>query len=140
MLERLFRKQLKLKNDIKYRETEITVYKHWIEKLQDGWSITEVLEEAGIRTIGVMGYNSYAEMLCHELQKSSIEIKFIIMKRWDVINQDIPIVTLEENLNDPDAIILTDLFKETEQRQILADKGINKTLSLFDILYDRSAL
>lgn len=74
--------------------------------------------------------------LYDELKNSDIEIKYAIDRNADGICAEIEVFSLEENLPEAKAVIVTPVFYFDEIKEKLEKKVNSKILSLEDILYE----
>lgn len=80
---------------------------------------------------------SYAgETLVEELKDSNIEVKYGIDKNADSMYIDVDVLTIEDDLESVDAIVVTAItfFDEIEEK--LSEKMDCPIISLEDILYE----
>ncbi|MDE5699938.1 MAG: hypothetical protein K2I96_21460 [Lachnospiraceae bacterium] len=107
---------------------------NWVRVKQENKSIVDYLEKEGLRQIAIYGMSHVGDTLLHELQGSNITVKYGIDKNADNIYTDINVLTLEDDLETVDAVIVTAItfFSEIDER--LSKKMRCPILSLEDIL------
>ena len=108
----------------------------WVQVKQEGKNLASYFEKNGYKKIAIYGM-SYAGMtLIKELKDTDITIAYGIDKNADSIYADIDIVSMDEKLEEVDAIIVTAItfFDEIEEK--LSTKIGCPILSLEDILYE----
>lgn len=108
----------------------------WVAVKQEGKNLADYLEKSGYKTIAVYGMSYAGERFVEELAYSNIQIKYCIDRNADNINSDIDIITLDDELEPVDAIIVTPIFFFDEIKRELSTKIDCPIVSLEDILYE----
>lgn len=108
----------------------------WVKVKQQGKNLSSYFEKNQYKKIAVYGM-SYAGMtLVDELKGTGITVAYGIDKKTDSIYADVDIVSVEDVLEDVDAVVVTAItfFDEIEEK--LAVKLDCPIISLEDILYE----
>ena len=108
----------------------------WIKVKQDGKNIASFFESNGYKKIAIYGMSYLGEALIYELNKSNIEIAYGIDRSSDGIYVDINILSIDDFLDEVDAIVVTAITYFEEIKEILQDKVDCPIISLEDILYE----
>lgn len=108
----------------------------WVAVKQEGKNLSDYFDKMGYKTIAVYGMSYAGERLVEELKSSNIQIKYGIDKNADTIYSDIDIVTVEDELEEVDAIVVTPIFFFDEIEEKLSEKMDCPIISLEDILYE----
>ena len=108
----------------------------WVKVKQEGKNLASYFEQEGYKKIAIYGMHYAGETLAEELQGSNVEIKYGIDKNAETIYSDIEIVTLEDELEEVDAIVVTPIFFFDEIEEKLSAKTDCPIISLEDILYE----
>lgn len=109
----------------------------WVKVKQQGKNLASYFEKYGYKEIAVYGMSYAGETLIDELAGSSIKVKYGIDKNAGaIIYSDLDIVTMESDLAEVDAIVVTAITFFDEIEEQLADKIDCPILSLEDVLYD----
>lgn len=89
----------------------------WIKMIQNGREIKDYFNTHGLDSVAVYGMGEIGKCLIQELQKSGIEIAYIIDKNPHRISDEYASYTPEETLPEVQAIIVTPSydFKEISQ-------------------------
>lgn len=108
----------------------------WVKVKQEGKNLSVYFDKNNYKKIAVYGMSYAGETLIEELRGTNIEIAYAIDKNANSIYSDINVVTMEDNLEDVDAIVVTAItaFDEIEER--LQSKVDCPVISLEDILYE----
>lgn len=108
----------------------------WMKTKQKGKSIADYFKKNGYKMIAIYGMSYVGERLLDELKDSGIEVKYAIDKNADSLYSQIDIHSLEDELADVDAVIVTPVtfFKEIEEK--LSKKMDCPILSIENILYE----
>lgn len=108
----------------------------WVKVKQEGKNLAAYFEEHNYKKIAVYGMSYAGETLINELKDTDITIAYGIDKKAESIYVDVDIVTMEDHLEDVDAVVVTAVtfFSEIEEK-------LNKILdcpiiSLEDILFE----
>lgn len=108
----------------------------WVAVKQEGKNLADYLERMGYGTIAIYGMSYAGERLREELKDSSVQIKYGIDQKAGSIYSDIDLVTLEDELEPVDAVIVTPIFFFDEIEEKLSQKLDCPIISLEDILYE----
>lgn len=108
----------------------------WVQVKQEGKHLAAYFEKNGYRKIAVYGMSYAGKTLVNELKDTDIVIAYGIDRNADGIYTDIDIVSMDEELEEVDAIVVTAItfFDEIEEK--LSEKSNCPVLSLEDILYE----
>lgn len=107
----------------------------WIKVKQDGKSLAEYLEKKGYKNIAVYGMSYAGKTLVNELKNSKIQVIYGIDKNKDFGYSETDVVSLDDELKEADAVIVTAItfFDEIEEK--LSKRMDCPVISLEDILY-----
>lgn len=108
----------------------------WVKVKQEGKNLSDYFVKKGYKKIAIYGMSYAGETLLEELKESDIEVAYGIDRKADGIYADIDIVSVDDNLEDVDAIVVTAItfFDEIEDK--LSQKISCPIISLEDILYE----
>lgn len=108
----------------------------WVKVKQEGKNLSSYFEKNGYKKIAVYGMSYAGETLVEELKGSSIEVAYGIDKNADGIYSDVGIVTVNDELEAVDAIVVTAITFFDEIEEMLQTKVECPIISLEDILYE----
>lgn len=108
----------------------------WVKVKQEGKSLDVYFETNGYKKIAIYGMSYAGETLVDELKNTGITVAYGIDKRADSLYADLDIVTMEDDLGDVDAIVVTAITFFDEIEEQLLEKIDCPILSLEDILYE----
>lgn len=108
----------------------------WVKVKQEGKNLASYFEVKGYRKIAIYGMSYAGETLVDELKDTDIKVVYGIDKKADSIYSDIEIVSLEDELEDVDAVVVTAITFFDEIEENLSDKVDCPIISLEDVLYD----
>lgn len=122
-----------------YRDKHLALFlmmNQWVKVKQEGKNLASYFEKNGYKKIAIYGMSYAGETLLNELKDSGIIVAYAIDKNAESIYADIAIVSMEEELSEVDAIVVTAItfFDEIEGK--LSGKVECPIISLEDILYD----
>lgn len=108
----------------------------WVKVKQEGKNLKTYFERNHYHRIAIYGMSYAGETLAEELKDSGVEVAYGIDQKADIIYADVDVVTIEQNLEPVDAIVVTAItfFNEIEER--LSAKLDCPIISLEDILYE----
>lgn len=108
----------------------------WVKVKQEGKSLAVYFETNGFKKIAIYGMSYAGETLVDELKNTGLTVAYGIDKRADSLYADLEIVTMEDDLGDVDAIVVTAITFFDEIEEQLLEKIDCPILSLEDILYE----
>lgn len=108
----------------------------WVKVKQEGKNLSSYFENKGYKRIAIYGMSYAGETLIDELKDTGIEVVYGIDQNADSIFADIDIVTMDDTLEEVDAVVVTAItfFGEIEEK--LNGKLNCSIISLEDILYE----
>lgn len=108
----------------------------WVKVKQEGKNLSEYFEKNGYKKIAIYGMSYAGETLVEELVNSNIEIAYGIDQKADSIYSDIDVISVDDDLQEVDAVVVTAIsfFDEIEEK--LSEKLDCPILSLEEILYE----
>lgn len=108
----------------------------WLITKQVGKSIITYFRENDYKKVAIYGMSYIGERLFDELKDTEVSIAYAIDKNADRLYADIDIVTIEENLEEVDAVIVTPITFFDEIEEQLSEKLNCPIISIEDILYE----
>lgn len=108
----------------------------WVELKQKGKSLADYFEKNGYKKIAIYGMSYAGEALLGELKGSTVAAAYGIDKNADAIYADIDVVTMDDNLDEVDAVVVTAITFFDEIEEQLSKKMECPIISLEDILYE----
>lgn len=108
----------------------------WVKVKQEGKSLASYFEGNGYKNIAVYGISYAGETLIDELKETNVHVAYGIDKNADTIYADVNMVSIDDDLEPVDAIVVTAItfFEEIEEK--LLEKTDCPIISLEDILYE----
>lgn len=108
----------------------------WVKVKQEGKKLSSYFEEKDFIKIAIYGMSYAGERLVEELKDSNIEVKYGIDKNADSIYSDVDMVTMDDHLEEVDAIVVTAITYFDEIEEKLSSKVQCPIISLEDILFE----
>lgn len=105
----------------------------WVKVKQEGKNLSSYFMEHGYKRIAVYGMSYAGETLINELKDSDIELAYGIDQKKGLYSY-IDILSLDENLPEVDAVVVTAITFFDEIEEALAEKVSCPIISLEDIL------
>lgn len=106
----------------------------WVRLKQEGKKLSEFFEQNNYKNIAIYGMSYAGETLVNELKDSEICIKYAIDKNADEIYSDMTVITMDNDLQYVDAIVVTAITFFDEIEAELRQKINCPILSLEEIL------
>lgn len=108
----------------------------WVKVKQEGKNLVSYFEKNGYKKIAIYGMSYAGETLLDELKGSAVQVAYGIDKNAVGIYSDVEIVSMENSLEEVDAIIVTAItfFDDIEEK--LSEKVSCPIISLEDVLYE----
>lgn len=108
----------------------------WVKVKQEGKNLAEYFEKNGYKKIAVYGMSFAGETLVDELRDTGIETAYGIDQKAGQIYADVDVLSVEDDLDEVDAVVVTAItfFDEIEEK--LSEKMGCPILSLEDVLYE----
>lgn len=107
----------------------------WMLTKQRGKSIVDYFHDHDIKCIGIYGMSYVGECLVEELKNTDIEVKYAIDQKRDGIYVDVDVVSMDEELEKVDAIIVTPITSFHDIYEKLSRKVDDQIISLDEIIY-----
>lgn len=108
----------------------------WTQVKQEGKNLAAYFEKEGYKKIAIYGMGDAGKTLISELRDTGVEIAYGIDRRADSLYADIDIFTLEDSLEEVDAIVVTAVTFFDEIEEQLSERVNCPIISLEDILYE----
>ncbi len=108
----------------------------WVKVKQDNKNLASYFEKNNYKKIAIYGMSYAGETLVNELKDSLIEVKYGIDKNPACIYSDMEIFTLDNYLEEVDAVVVTPIFFFQEIKEQLSQVLDCPIISLEDILYE----
>lgn len=108
----------------------------WVKVKQEGKNLSQYFEANNYKNIAVYGMSYAGETLVDELENTNITVKYGIDKKAENIYSEIPVVTMDDELEEVDAVVVTAITFFDEIAEKLEKKVDCPIISLEDILYE----
>ncbi len=108
----------------------------WVKVKQDGKNLVSYFEKNGYKRIAVYGMSYAGETLIDELRNSAVAVVYGIDRNAAPLYSDVDIVSMDEELEDVDAVVVTAITFFDEIEEQLSKKMDCPIISLEDILYE----
>ena len=102
----VFRAQRKRLRDNEKCKRMFRVLSDWMTAREHGISISDYLKQFGIYNVAIYGFGHFGKHLFSELKKSDIKIRCIIDRNAKYIDTDIAIKTLDDEIEEVDAVVV----------------------------------
>lgn len=101
----------KLKAKCENKESILQAMAIMCTELQNGKRVSEILAHRGIKSVAIYGMGYLGEQLYKDIVNSDIELKYVMDQNPAnvLMSIEVPILTLNDEIPDVDAIIITPL-------------------------------
>lgn len=123
----------------KMSEKHFTLFQmmnQWVKVKQEGKNVSSYFEKKGYKKIAIYGMSYAGETLMDELKDSSITVMYGIDQDAERIYTDVDVISVDDELEAVDAIVVTAITFFDEIKETLSMKMNCPVLSLEDILYE----
>lgn len=122
-----------------YRDKHLALFlmmNEWVKIKQEGKNLSSYFEKNGYKKIAIYGMSYAGETLLSELAGSNVQVAYGIDRNADFVHADFAILSVEDELEEVDAIVVTAItfFDEIEDK--LSEKVECPIISLEDVLYE----
>ena len=108
----------------------------WVKVKQEGKNLASYFEQNGYKRIAVYGMSYAGETLLDELNGTNVQVVYGIDKKADKLYAGVDILTIEEDLDEVDAVVVTAITFFDEIKEKLSARINRPILSLEDVLYE----
>lgn len=120
-----------------YRDKHLALFlmmNEWVRVKQEGKNLASYFEKNGFQRIAIYGMSYAGETLVNELKGTSVTVAYGIDKNASEMYSGMQIVSVEDDLEEVDAVVVTAItfFEEIEEK--LSEKVDCPVISLEDIL------
>ena len=113
-----------------------TMMNQWVKVKQAGKNLSSYFKERGFNKIAIYGMSYAGATLLEELQGTGVEVVYGIDRNAGSLYSDINIVSMEDSLEEVDAVVVTAITFFDEIEENLEKKLSCPIVSLEDILYE----
>ena len=108
----------------------------WVKVKQEGKNLADYLEKMGYKRIAIYGMSYAGETLLGELDGTKVQAVYGIDRDAEWIHTRIEVVSMDEPLDEVDAVVVTAVTYFDEIKKNLSEKMDCPIISLEDILYE----
>lgn len=108
----------------------------WVKVKQEGKDFASYFEKNGYKKIAIYGMSFAGETLLGEFKDSNITVAYGIDKKAASIYADVDILSVDDDLEEVDAVVVTAITFFDEIEEQLSEKFDCPIISLEDILYE----
>lgn len=112
------------------------MYVTWLQNRSSDKSISQYLKEINIESAAIYGMGPAGKLLLSELKREKFNVKYGIDRNFIEMDEDFKIVTIEELLEQVDAIIVTAINDYDEIKKNLDAKVNYRIISLEQIIFE----
>lgn len=116
-------------------ERYYNVLNQWLILRQENNKIENYFLEKGYKKIAIYAMGELGNRLYDDLKNSNIEVKYAIDQNASRIYSDIKIVTVNDALEEVDAVVVTAITAYEEIEHILKNKLDADIISLEDVIF-----
>ncbi len=109
------------------------IFNHWLELLEEGRSIELYFEENDYHTIAIYGMGYLGKHLLKELEKTDIEVKYLLDRQLGTVYGEIPVLSTSDVLKPVDVIVVTTVGEFYSIRKQLRERTSSKIIFVDEI-------
>lgn len=111
------------------------VLTRWLGSMIDGHSMAERINAFGYSKVAVYGYAEIGKLLCRELQRSGVEVVYVLDKKVKKAERDaLPVYFPKRGLPEVEAVIVTAVYYYEEIEKELSELGFGKIISFSELV------
>jgi hypothetical protein len=132
-------KDKKIKSARGYSQKHLALFQmmnQWVKVKQEGKNLASYFEKNGYKKIAIYGMSYAGETLLEELKGTDIKVAYGIDKKADSIYADVDVVSMDDDFEEVDAIVVTAITFFDEIEEELSEKVDCPIISLEDVLYE----
>ncbi|MEY8323185.1 hypothetical protein AALB47_04615 [Lachnospiraceae bacterium 54-11] len=114
----------------------LQLFSKWMQKKETGKTIEAYLKEMNFQTVAIYGMSDAGQRLYDELKNTEIEVKYAIDKRAIELENELPVMSVNDELDKVDVIIVTAIYDFCEIADFIKQKNNNSVISLEQIVYE----
>lgn len=107
----------------------------WLILKQEGKMLTSYFKEKGYYKIAIYGMGEMGSRLYDELRNTEIKVAYAIDSNAESIYSELEIHTMEDNLENVDAVVVSAIFAFFEVEEKLREQLNCPVISLEDVVY-----
>lgn len=108
----------------------------WVRVYQEKKKIASYFEKNGYKKIAIYGMSFTGRTLLDELKETDIRVIYTIDKNPDNAVEGVPAYSVEDDLKEVDAVIVTAIAYFDEIRDVLEEKVTCPIISLESVIYE----
>ena len=108
----------------------------WVKVKQEGKNLALYFEKNEYKKIAIYGMSYAGETLMDELKDTGVIVAYAIDKNADSIYADVDVMSMDDELESVDAVVVTAITFFDEIEENLSEKMAWPSISLEDILYE----
>ena len=111
----------------------IDVFKNWLMVIEKGEAIDGYFKKNGFNVIAIYGMGYLGERLLKALEKTTIEVKYLIDQQQGSVYGKVPVYSISDNLEVVDVIVVTPVYQFYSIRRQLREKTSSTIISIQEI-------
>ena len=131
------RKEYKWRSDNNKLHSFYDLLLQWVENNTKGYNWAKILKSNGISNVAIYGMKELGEQVYLELCEAGVEVLYVIDKRKNELSINVPICSIDDDLPDVDAIIVTAITYFEEIKEDLKKHTDIHVINLADLIFFR---
>lgn len=124
------------KNQKEKNRAILRMFSKWMQNKEAGKAIEDYLIKMNFRTVAIYGMADAGQRLYDELKSTTVEVKYAIDKRAIEMEDDLQIMSTNDELAKVDVVIVTAIYDFIEIAGMLKQKIDSPIISLEQIIYE----
>lgn len=109
------------------------VFKNWLMAIEKGETIEGYFKRHGFNVIAIYGMGYLGERLLKALEKTTIEVKYLIDQQQGSVYGKVPVYSINDSLEVVDVIVVTPVYQYYAIRRQLREKTSSNIISIQEI-------
>lgn len=129
----------KLDTASQYSDKHLSLFlmmNQWVKVKQEGKNLSSYFQRNGYKKIAIYGMSYAGETLLDELRESETQVAYGIDQNSENLYSDIDIFSVEDSLEEVNAVVVTAIKFFDEIEEVLSGKLSCPIISLEEILYE----
>lgn len=113
-----------------------SVLNHWLMIKEQGDTLSAYFSYYNFKSIAIYGMGELGNRLLEELKDTGVEVKYAIDNNMQKAFGELPIYSIDDDLEEVDVIVVTPMFESKEIIEVLSKRTNYKIVTIEDVVYE----
>lgn len=128
--------QIKMMKEVNKYKMYYQLCLYWLQLKEEKGSITSFLINSKYNRVAIYGYGILGKILYSELIAQNVKVEYIIDQNAEKIEEDIPMISLEDEIPEVDVIIVTIVDEFENIKKKIQEMSNSKIVSLQEVIFN----